>query len=469
MAFFEDFFGGMPRGGMGGMGGAKSSEPVDTMKFYNILGVEKKADARTIKKAYFKLARIHHPDKGGDEEKFKEIQKAYDCLKDESKREIYDRYGEKGLESGGSPAPTSVFDLFGGGARRPRGPQKPEEIVQTVDLTLSDVFYGPEKYVMYKYLSASKKETCSTCGGRGFIMRNVRAGPGMIMQSRQTCPDCDGAGFIFPDKELKKANKTIRIPKGVKNGDKIKMMGEGHSLPNMDRGDFTVVSRVMKHRVFERLGADLAMKKQLTLKEALCGFEFKVPHVSGTTLTVKSAKGEIIRPDQLKRIDNWGLPQKGAYEVTGHLYIKFEVLFPVPKSVKPDDVKTMNKVLSKLTYPEEKVQKLTLGMGVRVTLVNLNTAQFNGKKGRCIKDEPVRGRWPIELDGGKRVAVPENCLKIIQSESATKKSKEMELEVDEENVTLTTVKGEPKTTPAAAKGSYDEDEEEDRGVECRHM
>ncbi|GAB5359417.1 hypothetical protein AAMO2058_000542200 [Amorphochlora amoebiformis] len=468
---FEDFLrGGMP-GGRGGPGGGRG-EPVDTNRYYNILGVQKSDDSRAIKKAYFKLARKHHPDKGGDEEKFKEIQRAYDVLSDESKREIYDKYGEKGLESGGSPAPTSMADLFGfGGGRRNRGPKKPEEIVKTFDLTLHDVFYGPERQLSYKYLSATKKTVCSTCGGHGSVMQQVRAGPGMVMQTQRPCPDCDGQGIMFDDQKTVNARKTVRIPKGIKNGEKIKLTAEGHQMPGMERGDVVVLCRVMKHRLFERRGADLGMKKQITLREALCGFKFKIQHVSGTTLNISSKKGEIISPGSLKRIDEWGLPQKGAYDTKGHLYIKFEVLFPVPKSVTAREIKSLEGVLSKLTYPDEVEEKLTFGMGVRVKLVNLNNAQFNGKSGTIIKDESIRGRWPVELDSsGKRVAVPENCLEIIkQKEVAKTNDMEME-EPEDEDVTLEVVEGEVKTTPAAVAGQYDEDEEDERqGVECRHM
>eukprot|EP00471_Norrisiella_sphaerica_P005506 CAMPEP_0184487516 /NCGR_PEP_ID=MMETSP0113_2-20130426/10163_1 /TAXON_ID=91329 /ORGANISM="Norrisiella sphaerica, Strain BC52" /LENGTH=462 /DNA_ID=CAMNT_0026869855 /DNA_START=143 /DNA_END=1531 /DNA_ORIENTATION=- len=459
--------------------GRGAAEPVDNEKLYKVLGVEKDADAKRIKKAYFKLARVHHPDKGGDEEKFKEIQRAYDVLSDESKREIYDRYGEKGLESGGSPAPTSIFDLFnggGGGRRSQRGPSKPEDIVITVDLTLADVYYGPTKQVSYKYTSAKKRNVCSTCGGQGAVMAQVRAGPGMIMQTQRQCPDCQGNGVSFEDQRQLKASKKIRIPKGIKNNEKIKLSAEGHQLPGAERGDVVVMCRVMKDRLFDRLGADLAMKKQLTLKEALCGFEFKIAHVSGTQLTVKSGLNEVISPGQLKMIPYWGLPQKGAYDVKGNLYIKFDILFPVPGSIKDKEAKTLEPILSALEYPEEQAQKVTLGMGVRVKLVNLNNAQFNGRLGRVIKEESRNGRWPIELDNGKKVAVPESCLKIIEEteSKSSKKVEKMETEdedyVEHEEVLMEKVQGEPKFTPYAARGEgYDEDEEEDQRMECRHM
>uniref|UniRef100_A0A7S3ZIC0 J domain-containing protein n=2 Tax=Lotharella globosa TaxID=91324 RepID=A0A7S3ZIC0_9EUKA len=467
---FEDFLRG--QGGMGRGGGSR--KPVDNEGLYKTLGVDKKADARAIKKAYFKLARVHHPDKGGDEEKFKEIQKAYDVLSDESKRELYDRYGEEGLQNGGSPAPTDIFDLFrGGGRQRRQEPRKPEEIVKTVDLTLTDVYYGPEKPIQYKYTSATKRIVCSTCGGQGAVMQQVRAGPGMIMQTQRPCPKCSGQGISFENQKSVNATKNVRIPKGAKNNEKIKLSLEGHQLPGMERGDVVIVCRVMKHRVFERLGADLAMKKQLTLKEALCGFEFKIQHVSGTTLTVRSGKKEIVSPGQLKRIDDWGLPQKGSYDNKGHLYIKFEVLFPVPGSIGAPEVKKLAPVLESLSYPKEEEQKITLGMGVRVQLVNLNSTQFNGKMGTIIREEAQRGRWPVELDAGKKVAVPESCLKIVESKSEkSKKPNSMETEdyEEEETVMMTAVEGEPKFTPAAVSGTYDEDEEEEgRGMECRHM
>ena len=98
----------------GGMGGRGPPKEIDNTKFYKILGVDKSADFNTIKKAYFKLARTHHPDRGGDKEKFQEIQGAYEVLSDREKRELYDKYGEEGVNEGGRGGPGGMEDLLGG-------------------------------------------------------------------------------------------------------------------------------------------------------------------------------------------------------------------------------------------------------------------------------------------------------------------------------------------------------------------
>jgi len=464
---------------MGGMG-MEDDEPVDTEKYYKVLGVEKDATKSEIKKAYFKLARVYHPDKAtGDEEKFKEISRAYEVLHDESKREIYDRLGEKGLEQGAGRR----------GGRRPREP-RPADIELSVDLTLQDVCRGSKREVSYEIRSATQRTVCSQCRGQGTTVRMVQMGPGMMMQAQQTCPACRGRGVSYADEKEVQVKKTAAIPKGVKSGDKVKLSGDGHSLPGMEAGDVIIHCRVAKDAFFERLGADLAIKKQITLKEALCGFKFEVNHPSGTKLVIKSGEGEIIKPGTLKRIDGWGLPQKGAYDTMGNMYVKFEVLFPVEEDFGEEERKSVLAILDGMKFPQEEEIKLTLGMGVHVKLVNLGNAQFNGKTGRIISEEAPQGRWHVELTGGKKVAVPEACLKIMHrknkqkaakaARAAEKRAAELDMEdgekpeekePEEEVVTMTKVDGKPKRTPAAAAGAnqYDEDEDEEGGVQCQHM
>jgi len=464
------------------MGGMEDDEEVDTQKLYNVLGVGKDASKSEIRKAYFKLARQHHPDRGGDEEKFKEIQKAHEILGDEHKREIYDRMGLKGVEQAGNRSGTM--------SRRSRA-ARPADIELSLDLDLSDVCNGSKRPVSFEIRQATKKIVCSSCHGQGTTVRLVQMGPGMVMQAQQRCGNCGGKGISYGDEKTVKVSKDAVIPKGIKSGDKIKLGGDGHSLPGMEPGDVVIIARVSKDATFERLGADLAIKKQLTLKEALCGFSFKVKHPSGTFLTIKSQPGEIVTPGSLKKVNGWGLPQKGAYDVTGHLYIKFEVLFPVEEKFGENERKEIVGLLDKLEYPKEEEAKITLGMGVHVKLANLGASEFNGSTGKIISDSAKQGRWHVELSSGKKVAVPETCLKIEHrknrkkaakaAKAAEKRAAELDaeegdnaaLELEEEVVKLQKVDGKPKRTPAAAAGhaAYDEDEDEGGGgpVQCQHM
>jgi len=105
------------------------------------------------------------------------------------------------------------------------------------------------------------------------------------------------------------------------------LRGQGHEVANAANGDVIVVLRVPKHDLFQRIGADLAMTQHLTLKEALCGYDIKIPHLSGSILRLKSKKGEIVQPGQLKCVRDKGMPQKGS-SVFGHLYVKLEIDFP---------------------------------------------------------------------------------------------------------------------------------------------
>lgn len=164
-------FGGFPfggfegMGGMGGMGGRPRKE-VNTTKLYEILGVSKKATTEEIKKAFKKLALQNHPDKGGDPEKFKEINKAHSILADQEKRDIYDQYGEEGLENGGGGGP-DINDLLGGmfgmgGRGKPSGPKKAKPVLHPVKATLADLYNGKTQKV-----AVSRDRICSKCDGKG--------------------------------------------------------------------------------------------------------------------------------------------------------------------------------------------------------------------------------------------------------------------------------------------------------------
>lgn len=145
---FGGFPGGNPFGGSRGGGGPQSAADVDTTKLYEVLGVSKDADEKEIKKAYRKLAVKHHPDKGGDEHLFKEINAAYEILSDSKKREIYDKYGLEGVEQEGGPAAAGGEDLFsmffgGGGRGRNSGPRKGPSLNHPLKVRFS---YGKDEW-----------------------------------------------------------------------------------------------------------------------------------------------------------------------------------------------------------------------------------------------------------------------------------------------------------------------------------
>lgn len=178
-------FGGIPfehfahGGGGGGFGGPRggSAEPPDTTKLYETLELEKDASQKEIKKAYFRLSKIHHPDKGGDAHKFKEISAAYEILSDPEKRKQYDEYGLEGVddEGGAQQRGEDLFSMFfGGGGRggaRSRGPRKGPSVNHPIKVSLEDLYNGKTvKLAVNRKVIIGDAKECERCDGRGAIM-----------------------------------------------------------------------------------------------------------------------------------------------------------------------------------------------------------------------------------------------------------------------------------------------------------
>jgi len=518
--FFENLFGGAGGGFPGFQQGRGSDdEEVDTEGLYKILEVDKNATDREIKKAFKKAALKHHPDRGGDAEKFKEVEKAKQILTDPQKRKLYDRYGEKGVERGGGGGGGDIFDLFTGGRQRQdRGPPKPKTITQTIDITLEDVYKGSALKRKWKIKHATRRYNCNRCDGQGSVRHLVRQGP-MMLQTQRQCDTCRGRGFQLPDEKEVEKNGTVHIPHGIKNGGKIVLHGEGHSLPEYQKGDVTFVVRLKKHPIYQRKGADLGCGHTITLCEALCGYEFRLKHVSGKTLIIKSQPGEIVQPGDLKVLKDHGLPQKGNHFIHGHLYIQFKIVFPVSSSLSNDNKNILENALEDVDYPDV-IEEVELGQGSRVKVhLSANAAQkIYGQRREMtaygiIADENKRDgeAWPVELDpidsdGESRprlVVVPADWVEAAEEKSRSsssrkkkknkkkekmrQKSKSMEMDEDnqegsvedkdddyedEEEVFLETIVGAtPKPTPAQGGSIHDEDEDDRQqgGVQCQQM
>jgi DnaJ family protein A protein 2 len=353
--------------------------------FYAILGVEKTASLDDIKRNYKKLAMKYHPDKnpGNPEaaEKFKEISAAYEVLSDPQKKEIYDRYGEEGLQGGGFQASNaqSIFeqffgggifgDMFGGGGRR-QGPRKGEDLVYTLGVTLESLYNGKTSK-----LKVSKNAVCSTCdgkgsekegattkcdgcGGMGYKMIVKQLGPGMISQTQTVCPDCRGEGEMIKKEDrckTCKGKKTVQeskmieviIEKGMKNGQKIVFQGEGDQQPGVVPGDIVIVLQEKKDPEcpFTRHENDLLYEQKVTLVEALTGFKFAIKHLDNRNLIVSSQPGDILKPGDIKYIEDEGMPlHKRPFE-KGRLIIQFSIIFPKPEELTPDKVKKLKELL----------------------------------------------------------------------------------------------------------------------------
>lgn len=297
--------GGFPFPGMdgpGGMGGGgRPKKNADTTKFYKLLEVDKNASEPEIKKAYRKLAVKHHPDKGGDPEKFKEITRAYEVLSDSDKRSKYDRFGEDGLDEGGGGDPTDIFEaMFGGGGRGGGGGrrrQKTKDVVQPLKVTLEQLYNGQTKKmaITRKVIDKQKGvQECAECGGRGVKVQVIRMGP-MIQQMQSACDTCGGQGKSFKTKQDREVLEVM-IQKGSPDNHKVTFREMADEQPDHDTGDVIFVLKQQEHADFKRKGADLFIERKISLVEALCGFEMEVTHLDGRKLLVKTSPGEIVKP-----------------------------------------------------------------------------------------------------------------------------------------------------------------------------
>lgn len=339
---------------MGG-GGRREKKEVDNNKFYDLLGVDKKASTDEIKKAFRKKALRDHPDKGGDPEKFKEMTVAYEVLGDPQKRELYDQYGEEGLREGaGGGGMSDIFEMFGmgggGGRQKQSGPKKGKPVGHQVKATLKDLYLGKTtKIAVNRDRICSKCEgkggkagavsTCSGCKGRGMRTVMMQLGPGMYSQRSGPCDECNGQGEKINEKDKckncdgKKVEKEkkvleVTIDKGAPNGEKYVLHGEADEYPGIEPGDVIIQVVEQKHELFKRKGADLLIEKEITLIEALTGVDFVITHLDDRKIRIKNKPGEVIKPDEIKTIENLGMPLHKTPYKFGNLFISFKIAFP---------------------------------------------------------------------------------------------------------------------------------------------
>ena len=299
---------------------------------YDTLGVQKGASADEIKKAYRKLAAQYHPDKNpGDataEEKFKEVQNAYDVLSDPEKRKQYDRFGENGRRAGPGFDPGNfggnftindlgdLGDLFGGlfggragraGARRAQ-PERGADLEVPVNVSFEDSLRGLETKIPVQVTTA-----CRDCGGTGAepgtspVICPVCNGRGVVAESQglfalsEPCPRCRGNGTVIEKpchrchgsgQEIRTKNYTVKIPAGVKDGTRIRLKGKGEAGQNGGAsGDLFVVTRVEPSKRFQRRDADLVVDVPVTYAEAALGANVEVPTPYGDRVSLKVPPG----------------------------------------------------------------------------------------------------------------------------------------------------------------------------------
>ncbi|KAM9856828.1 dnaJ homolog subfamily A member 1 isoform 1-T2 [Aulostomus maculatus] len=328
--------------------------------FYDTLGVKPNATPDELKKAYRKLALKYHPDKNPTEgEKFKQISQAYEVLSDAKKRELYDRGGEKAIKEGGGgggggggsfASPMDIFDLFFGGGSRMHRERKGKTIVHQITVTLEELYNGATRKLSVQKNTICERcegrgsrkgaaQTCMSCHGTGMQVRVHQLVPGMVQQVSTVCHSCQGQGQRINQKDRCKAcagRKILRqkkilevhIDKGMRDGQKIVLHGEGDQEPGLEPGDIVIVLDQREHPLFTRKGEDLIMPMELQLVEALCGFQKPVQTLDNRTLLITSHPGELIKPGDTKCVWNEGMPMHRRPFEKGHLIINFSVVFP---------------------------------------------------------------------------------------------------------------------------------------------
>ena len=335
---------------------------------YSILEIEKDATEDMIKKSYKIKALQYHPDRGGDEEKFKVVNKAYEVLSDKKKRYIYDKHGEKGLddleqEEGHSFSSHDIFNQF-----FQQQQSNSLTIVVLIEVTLQSLYTGINhiekvmKACICNICNGSgstedngrqDKYICNKCNGTGITVTIKQIGMGIMQQVKQQCLDCNGKGKKIPDNILCHncvgeglTNETkkheIYIQPGMSDGDKIKIDNEGNTNIKGHTGDLIFLIKEISHNTFKRINNNLIYRKSITLADSLCGAKFLMNFLDDRPLLVKFKI--IIDPLKTYKLVGWGMPKLGEKD-KGDLFIEFDIEFPDKVDIKPEFKKQIKKYL----------------------------------------------------------------------------------------------------------------------------
>ena len=351
---------------------------------YDVLGVARDASDTDIKKAYHKLVMKYHPDKNpGDksaEEKFKEINNAFDILKDPQKRAAYDRFGDAAFAAGNGASSGAGFggNPFGGGfgfnmgggagmedilreamrgfgfdgfgaasGRNTSGPRAGRDLLDEVVIDLKDAFYGKTHTVKFSSNVACEKchgfgtadgksaPTCKTCGGSGFV--HTRQGffavetpcpdcQGLGRKIDKKCSDCDGTGTVHKHRTLE-----VKIPAGIEDGARLRLGGQGEAGANGGpAGDFYLDVRVRPDKKFERRGNDLYQRIDVPFTTLAMGGEIEVATIDDKQLMVRVPAGTQI--GEKLRVRGHGMPRSSSS--FGDMYIDVAIRIPTKLSDK---------------------------------------------------------------------------------------------------------------------------------------
>jgi len=352
--------------------------------YYEVLGVAKDASPDDIKKAYRTLAKKYHPDVSTEpkevaEAKFKEISEAYEILSDPEKRQRYDQYGHEGVKDSFGQGGFSWNDftraddisdifgdlfggMFGGGGRQRRSrnaPQQGESLRYDLEISLSDVLNGKKVNLdIPRSVNCSacngtggkggKVSMCKTCGGQGQVQR-VAKSPFGNMVTVTECPDCHGRGSTYEERcpscrgtgrVTEDAKISLNIPKGIEDGMRLKVTGDGNAgINGGPAGDLYVVIHVKGDSAFERDGSNLWTGVKTTYPKLVLGGEEKVKTLEGETVALKIPAGTAV--GTVLRIAGKGLPRMNSSS-RGDLMVRVSI--DIPKKVTAEEKELLMKL-----------------------------------------------------------------------------------------------------------------------------
>ena len=327
--------------------------------YYEILGVKRDATDEDIKKAFRKLAFEYHPDrnKSGDaEDKFKEINEAYEILRDPNKRSAYDKFGHQGANFGGGAGFDGsqgfggfgdIFDAFFGGTsnRTQNGPRRGGDLEQAIEIAFEDAVFGSSRELQVTRAQVCNKcsgnrsepgstpTTCQICNGRGEVRRAEKSIFGQFV-NLSTCDTCQGEGKIIVNpciqcdgqgREAKNVRIEINIPAGIDDGVQIRLSGEGHvGARGGPAGDLFVLVHVQEHEIFVRRELNLHMDLPLNFAQAALGSEVLIPTLEGEE-PIQVPGG--VQTGQTYRLKGKGIPELRGRR-RGDQIVRFWVMTP---------------------------------------------------------------------------------------------------------------------------------------------
>ena len=347
--------------------------------YYETLGVSKQASADEIKKSFRKLAMQYHPDRNPNdkeaETKFKEINEAYEVLKDEQKRAAYDRFGHQaftGGQGGGNPFGggfnfdfgasaggfadifSEVFSEFmgGGRGRRQSYAQRGQDVRYNLSITLEEAFTGIEKEITlpstetcencngHGTKDGKEAPVCSQCGGSGKV--RIQQGFFVVEQNcphckgtgrvvKDACPNCKGKGFVNKQKTIK-----VKIPAGIEDDTRMRIVGGGEAgIRGGENGDLYVFVTVKNHKLYEREGANLYTRIPISMCCAALGGKIEIPSIDGSKIELKIDAGA--QSDQVVKVKSQGMTMVRS-ERRGDLFVKLRVEIPVNLSARQKEL-----------------------------------------------------------------------------------------------------------------------------------